>query len=462
MRPKSIRARSALRRSERESRLPALADRLALPGGASLWLLALCAPWGVLIAALSGSTLIGALASALPAGVLAGTTTFRGLRSWRGRVREADLVLAMARLLLREQGLGEALAILGARLAEAFGLRSVKITLASEVGDERHEAIALFDGKRNVGTLLIHQSAPTAVRRALQARIIPALEALLGAALQREELYAEALQSAALRRADAVKTAVLQSVSHDLRSPLTAIAAAGEALAGEALAGEALSARGRAELTAVVREESARLTRLVENLLDLSRLQAGATSPRSDWTSVEEVIRSAIDDLGGEDFFTLAIDPELPLVRADAMQLERALVNVLENARTHSQAAPVLVRGRAAKLDGRIEDPDVVIVRVVDQGPGIGEADRERIFEPFYRAASSSGRRGSGLGLAIARGFVEANGGMLYADSLPGQGAVFIFELPLGGASAPVPARSLPTRTGESPNGRVQPLAASA
>ncbi len=400
-------------------------------GSVALWLLALCAPWGVAIAAISGSTLAGALASALPAGAIAGARTVRGLRTWRGRVREADLVLEMARLLLREQGIEEALAILGARLAEVFALRSVAITLESAVGDERHEAIALFDGERNVGTLLLHSASPAATRRALQARLVPALEALLGAALRREELYAEVLQSAALRRADAVKTAVLRSVSHDLRSPLTAIAAAGEALAGEAL-----SERGRAELTAVIREESARLARLVENLLDLSRLQAGATSPRADWTSIEEVIRSAIDDIGGDGSFTLAIDPELPLVRADALQLERALVNVLENARTHSQGAHVLVRARAAQLEGGAHAPDTVIVRVVDQGPGIGEAERERIFEPFYRGAGSSERKGSGLGLAIARGFVEANGGVLYADSLPGQGAVFVFELPIAGPSA--------------------------
>lgn len=409
-----------------------LARRSALPGGVSLWLLALCAPWGVLIAALSGSTLAGVLASALPAAALAGASTFRGMRTWRGRIREADLVLEMARLLLREQGLEEALAVLGARLAEVFALRSVAITLANVVGDERHEAIALFDGQCNVGTLLIHRATSPAVRRALQARLVPALEALIGAALRREELYAEALQSAALRRADAVKTAVLQSVSHDLRSPLTAIAAAGEALATGGL-----SERGRAELSAVVREESARLARLVENLLDLSRLQAGATSPRADWTSVEEVIRSAVDDLGGTAHFNLALDPELPLVRADAMQLERALVNVLENARTHSGAAPVLVRARAARLEAGARGPDAVIVRVVDQGPGISEAERERIFEPFYRGAGSSGRRGSGLGLAIARGFVEANGGLLYADSLPGQGAALIFELPLTGPVAP-------------------------
>jgi two-component system sensor histidine kinase KdpD len=199
----------------------------------------------------------------------------------------------------------------------------------------------------------------------------------------------------------------------------------------------------------VILQEEARLSRLVDNLLDLSRLEAGVAEPRRDWVSLEEVVYSAIDELGGRpDEFTLALDRELPLVRADAAQLERAFVNVLENARRHSGGHAVSVRARAVDPLGSAVQAARrrLIVRVVDRGPGIPPAQLERVFEPFYRAGSQrDGHRGSGLGLAIARGFVEANGGRIYVESLPGQGATFVVELPLdaavgGAAAVPRPA----------------------
>jgi two-component system, OmpR family, sensor histidine kinase KdpD len=260
----------------------------------------------------------------------------------------------------------------------------------------------------------------------LQERVVPALEALLGAAQEREALQAGVVETAALRQADVVKTALLRAVSHDLRSPLTAISAAGEALA---LAG--ISPDEREELASVIVTETRRLSRLVENLLDLSRLEAGAAEPRREWTSMEEVIGAALQDLNaGPDEFHLSIDRELPQVRADPAQLERAFVNVLENAGVHSGGHPVSVRARAVRtMTGQ---GDRLIVRVVDRGPGIPPAQLERVFEPFYRTGTArSGRRGSGLGLAIARGFIQANGGSLHVESLPGQGATFVFELPL-------------------------------
>src|SRR6202042_249551 len=265
--------------------------------------------------------------------------------------------------------------------------------------------------------------------------------------------------TAALRRADTVKTALLRAVSHDLRSPLTAISAAGEAVGSPSL-----SQSEREELAAVIQEETRRLSRLVDNLLDLSRLQAGAAEPRRDWTSVEELIRTALVELAAApDEFSLSIDRDLPPVSVDPVQLERAFVNVLENARRHSGGHPVSVRARAvrslgaaealpaelvadeehsgtafdtglAPLEGPSGGPagDRLVVRVVDRGPGIPPAQLERVFEPFYRAGTpQGGHRGSGLGLAIARGFTESNGGRLHVESLPGQGATFVFELPL-------------------------------
>jgi two-component system, OmpR family, sensor histidine kinase KdpD len=344
-------------------------------------------------------------------------------REAEARRREADLAAEMARLLLRGDDLAQALPTAAARLAQALELGSAAIAMETVEGDERRVAFPLRDGTSRLGTLLVGADASEANLRRLQERVVPALEALLSAALEREALLGGVVETAALRRADTVKTALLRAVSHDLRTPLTAISAAGEALGTLSL-----SEQERAEMAAVIHEEARRLSRLVDNLLDLSRLEAGAAEPRRDWTSVAELIGSSLSELAAapEDF-SLSIDPELPLVSVDPVQMERAFVNVLENARRHSDGHPVSVRARAVR--GR------VIVRVVDRGPGIPPAQLERVFEPFYRAGTSTGgHRGSGLGLAIARGFTEASSGSLHVESLPGQGASFVFELPLDAA----------------------------
>jgi two-component system sensor histidine kinase KdpD len=342
------------------------------------------------------------------------------------RRREADLAAEMARLLLRGNSLAEALATASARLAATLGLTSAAIELESVDGDDRRVAFPLREGTRRLGTLLVGADATEQSLRRLQERVVPALEALLSAALEREELLGGVVETASLRRADVVKTALLRAVSHDLRSPLTAISAAGEAVGSDALLEDE-----RKEMAAVIVEEARRLSRLVDNLLDLSRLEAGAAEPRREWMSVEEVIGAALEELAPKPAdFVLSIDPDLPLIRADSAQLERAFANVLENARRHSAGHPVSVRARAVRplagAGGRL------IVRVVDRGPGIPPAQLERVFEPFYRAGTpNTGHRGSGLGLAIARGFTESNGGELRAESLPEQGTTFVFELPL-------------------------------
>lgn len=370
-------------------------------------------------------------------------------RDAEARRREADLAAEMARLLLRGDDLAEALPTAAARLAQALELNSAAIEMEAVEGDERSIAFPLRDGTSRLGTLLVGSDTSEANLRRLQERVVPALEALLSAALEREDLLGGVVETAALRRADTVKTALLRAVSHDLRSPLTAISAAGEAVGSASL-----SQQERQEMAEVIQEEARRLSRLVDNLLDLSRLEAGAAEPRRDWTSVEELIRAALAELAaGPEEFSLSIDREMSLVRVDPVQMERAFVNVLENARRHSGGHPVSVRARAVRSlarapanrppnggdgagigqgDGGRPAGDRVIVRVVDRGPGIPPAQLERVFEPFYRAGTTAGgHRGSGLGLAIARGFTEASAGSLHVESLPGQGASFVFELPL-------------------------------
>lgn len=340
------------------------------------------------------------------------------------RRQEADLAAEMARLLLRGNNLAEALPTAAARLAQTLSLGSAAIGVDAVEGDERTIAFPLREGTSRLGTLLVGADTPETSLRRLQERVVPALEALLSAALERERLLGGVVETAALRRADTVKTALLRAVSHDLRSPLTAISAAGEAVGSPSL-----SPQEREEMAIVIQEEARRLSRLVDNLLDLSRLEAGAAEPHRGPTSIDDLIHAALGELAaGPEDFSLSLDRELPLLSVDAAQMERAFVNVLENARRHSGGHPVSVRARAVR--------DRVIVRVVDRGPGIPPAQLERVFEPFYRAGTPGGEhRGSGLGLAIARGFAEANDGSLHVESLPGQGATFVFEFPLDHAT---------------------------
>ena len=343
------------------------------------------------------------------------------------RRREADLSAEMARLLLRAEDLHGALAAVAHRIATTLGLPSAAVDLQPAEGDARRLAFPLREGSRQLGTLLVPRDLPESTLARLQERVVPSLEALLAAAIERDELLANRVEAAALRRTDVLKTALLRAVSHDLRSPLTAILNA----AGP-LQSDSISPEERSELAAVITQEALRLSRLIDNLLDLSRLEAGAAEPQADWCDLREVIQSAVEELRLPDgTFQLQLAADLPLIKADASQLQRAFVNLLGNSARHSGGHPVLVRAMA--LHNRI------MVRVVDRGPGVPPAQQERVFEPFYRAGTErTGHRGSGLGLAIVRGFVEANGGRVWVESLPHQGTTFALELPLEKSSPPV------------------------
>jgi two-component system, OmpR family, sensor histidine kinase KdpD len=380
--------------------------------------------------------LIVFFAAALVAAELAQRARQRHVEAEERR-READLAAEMARLLLRGDDLREALAVASQRLAAAFGLPSAAIELAVVDADERRLAFPLRDGPRQLGTLLVPADTGEAALQRLQERVVPALEALLGAAIERDELLGNRVEAAALRRTDVLKTALLRAVSHDLRSPLTAIRTAAEPLRSGSVGNAE-----REELAGVVIGESERLSRLIDQLLDLSRLEAGAAEAQLEACDLAEVIRAAVDELRApEDAFRLQL-PELPLIEADAAQLQRAFVNLLENSKRYSGEHPVLVRAQALH--------DRVLVRVVDRGPGIPQAQRERVFEPFYRSGTdTTGHRGSGLGLAILRGFVEANGGQVWVESLPNQGTTFVLEFPLPGVR-PEGAPASPTEAGAS------------
>jgi two-component system, OmpR family, sensor histidine kinase KdpD len=333
------------------------------------------------------------------------------------RRAEADIAAGAARALLGGGRLEDGLAQTAQRIAVALDLASAQLVLGTAEGDDRRRAYALRRDDAQIGTLVLPGALPTRVDARLRERIVPALEVVLAGAIEREALLEEVVETVSLRRSDDLKTAILRAVSHDLRSPLTAMISSGEALGSPAL-----DAEDRVALSHAVVEEGARLERLIAKLLDLSRLQSGEADPHLEWTDLGEVLTAARDDLGRPELVTLQLDRDLPPLRADAVQLERVFANLMENAVTHGQDQPVSVRARA--VGHRL------VVRVVDRGPGVPVAEHQRIFTPFYRAAGTA-TGGSGLGLAIVQGFVTANGGTVRVESLPGQGASFVVEFPL-------------------------------
>jgi two-component system sensor histidine kinase KdpD len=340
------------------------------------------------------------------------------------RRREADLIAELARTLLAAPDVDAALPVAAERIASALELPSAALRRGVAPDQPGRLSLAVTHDGSRLGTLIVPDSiAPENLAR-LSERLVPGLEALLATAIERESLLRATVETEALRRSDELKTALLRTVSHDLRTPITAIRAAAEALTSPTIGED-----DRADLRAAIIDDSDRLAGLVDNLLDLSRLRTGTAEPSTDWTSVEEVIEAAIDHLDiAPDRFQLAIDDRLPFIRADAAQLERVFVNLLSNAARYSGGERVSVRAR--------EVSNRVVIRVVDRGPGIRDADLEHIFEAFYRGADDPAHSGAGLGLAIVKGFVEANGGQVSVESMPGQGAAFVIEFPLDASKA--------------------------
>ena len=353
--------------------------------------------------------------TAVVVGTLAGRSKRRATESEQ-REREAALIADMAGDLLRGTELVRELDRLAGQAAETLGLSSARIELDGNSLASGNEApYPLEAGGKTVGILY----GPADEEPSIEARhrLLPALGALLAVAGEREQLSREAFEAETLRRSDAAKTAVIRAVSHDLRTPLATIEAALDGLQNAELA---LSSADRGELLDTIRLEHTRLKRLVEDLLDLSRLQADAARPAPELWPVNELVEQALAALPSRARVEVVMPEEIPVVRVDAVQLQRALVNLLENARRLSPPGElVTIRVNATRKE--------VLIRVVDRGPGIPESEQELIFEPFHRLDSAGG---AGLGLAIARGFVEANGGRLWVESRSHQGASFALALP--------------------------------
>ncbi len=273
-----------------------------------------------------------------------------------------------------------------------------------------------------------------------QRELLEALGRQTAVALDRVRLADEARRAALRAKTEELRSGLLSSVSHDLRTPLAAITGAGTLL----LDGDTADPALRRELAATVVEEAERLERLVSNLLDMTRLDSGAVEPRREWVPLVEVIGSAMTrlerSLAGRPVST-TVGADVPLLSLDPVLVEQLFLNLLENAVKHTPpGSEISIRA--------VREGGTLVVEVADRGPGIPAGEEERVFERFHRV-SPPGVRGAGLGLPIARAIARAHGGRLTASNRPDGGALFRLTLPIPESPAPPagpPERSEPER----------------
>jgi two-component system sensor histidine kinase KdpD len=238
--------------------------------------------------------------------------------------------------------------------------------------------------------------------------------------------------------AERLRTSLLSSLSHDLRTPLAGIEGAASSLLEEVAS---LTPGVRREHARTILEESQRMTRLIANLLDMVRLETGSLGVQKEWQPLEEVVGVALirldERLAGHPV-TTALPADLPLVPIDGILIEQVLINLVENAIKYAPTdTPIEISATASDR--------AVTMSVADRGPGIPSGEEERIFDKFHRAPSAGASTGVGLGLTICRGIVTAHGGRIWVEHRPGGGAVFQFTLPLEGAQPPAPPAEAPT-----------------
>ena len=256
-----------------------------------------------------------------------------------------------------------------------------------------------------------------------QRRLLDTFAVLIAIALERVHFADVARDTLVKMEAERQRNSLLAALSHDLRTPLTALIGLAETLALELAAEES----PHQESLTAIREQAMRMALLADNLLDMARLQAGRVRLRKDWQSLEELVGSAVRMLEQplrDHPLRLALDPELPLVNCDAVLIERVLVNLLENAAKYTPA------DTAIGVTARAEN-DRLTIEVWDEGPGLPAGRERALFEKFTRGQAESAVPGVGLGLAICRVIVEAHGGQIQAANRPTGGASFVFTLPL-------------------------------
>ncbi len=276
--------------------------------------------------------------------------------------------------------------------------------------------------RRPVGVLVLADiPSDPAIRETL-----PVLANHVALALERAQVGEQARKAQLLEEIDRLRHAMVGAVSHDLRTPLASIKVASSALVNPSAC---LSPSDTEELHHLIDEQTDRLTNIVNNVLDMTRIQAGVLEPHRQPCSALDLIASAVSalkpSLEGRTVEVL-VPPGLPLVDADHLLIEQVLHNLLENADRH--APP----GAPIEVEGRLAGPDWVAVSVCDSGPGVPPAEREAVFDRFVRF-DTGGR--AGLGLAICKSFVEAHGGRIWVEEAEGGGARFVLTLPVAESS---------------------------
>jgi two-component system sensor histidine kinase KdpD len=379
-------------------------------------------------------SLFGGLIVAVAVATVVDRSARRATAAARSRAETAMLTSLSRSVLAGDRGLPSLLE----QIREAFGLRAVSMVERSPGGqrvvgtcgesgggpaDESLDEIAVTD---TLALRLTGRSLPASERR-----VLVAFAEQAAVALQQGRLSAQAAEAERLAAGNSMRTALLAAVSHDLRTPLAGIKAASSALRSDDLD---LDDTDRAELVATIDESADRLADLVENLLDMSRLQAGAVSPAPGPTDLPAVVHRALSWLDAPERARVELGwpVDLPPVLADPGLLERVVANLVSNAMRHAPSGPVTVT--AGALGDRLE------LRVVDRGPGVPLADRERVFAPFQRLGDTPSGQGVGLGLAVARGLTEAMDGTLTAEDTPGGGLTMVLTLRSAAVSAPAPA----------------------
>lgn len=264
-----------------------------------------------------------------------------------------------------------------------------------------------------------------------QRQLLDAFINQIAMALERDHLAHEARQAQVQAEAENLRSALLSSVSHDLRTPLAVITGASSGL----LESGHLTDPAQRELVKTIHDESDRLTHLVGNLLDITRLESGAVRINRQWQPLEEIVGSALNrlesTLAGRKI-TTSLPSDLPLVAVDGVLIEQVLVNLLENAVKYTPAgSPIEIRATG--------DPSLVTVTIADHGPGLAPGEEVKVFAKFVRGTAAGNQRGVGLGLAICKAIIDAHGGCIWAEPRPAAtGAVFRFTLPMRGTPPPV------------------------
>ncbi|ASQ92032.1 ATP-binding protein [Streptomyces sp. 11-1-2] len=332
----------------------------------------------------------------------------RSLRLSRRSARataEAETMSSLAGTIVRG---GAAIPALVERTRETFGMDSAELVDESP-GEDGVTAVPAGPG----AFLVLRGRTLTSSER----RVLAAFAAHVGSAVERARLAEAAAEVEPVKAADRMRTALLRAVGHDLRTPLAAGWAAVTSLRSRDVK---FSPEDQDELLATADESMATLNRLIENLLDLSRLQAGALTLNLRATTLEEVLPAALADTPEVEVADLE---EVPAVLADPPLLERVIANLVGNAARHSPAGRKVLLTASAHA-GRVE------LRVVDRGPGLPPTDRDRIFEPFQRLGDTDNTTGLGLGLALSRGLTEAMDGTLTPEDTPGGGLTMALSLP--------------------------------